>query len=67
MSTIQVKKSTMGYSTAISRPRCANCANREGDRTYRNEVAIRCKKGGFMTAAWAMCDQYQPEKEQENP
>jgi hypothetical protein len=62
MSTIQVKKTTMGYSAAMQRPRCANCALREEhweDRSPKDVLTLRCKPGGFLTTPWAICDQYQ--------
>ena len=62
MSTIAVKKVTMGFKYAMQRPRCANCAQREEsceDHHPKDAMTLRCKPGGFITTAWAICDEYQ--------
>ena len=62
MSTIAVKKSTMGFEAAMQRPRCANCQQRDErweDGHPKDVMTLHCKAGGFITTPWAICDQYQ--------
>lgn len=63
MSTIDVAKSSMGFQSAGQRDGCKNC--RHGEQHYvdrappYDRAGWRCKKGGFMTSAMAICQRFE--------
>lgn len=64
MSTIQVAKRGMGFQSAGERDGCKNCQHAEQHYVDRmppyDRAGWRCKKGGFMTSAMAICQKHQP-------
>ncbi|MFZ5566701.1 MAG: hypothetical protein ACOY95_06835 [Pseudomonadota bacterium] len=65
MSSIQVAKSSMGFQSAGQRDGCARCyhvTKVSPDLAYAgpNNPQWKCRKGGFLTSAMAICQQFQP-------
>ncbi|MDA8254161.1 MAG: hypothetical protein M0Z99_00750 [Betaproteobacteria bacterium] len=60
MSTIENAKKAMGWKHANQRERCATCAHRDmsGSPSAPLREPVRCKKGGFITSAFSVCDQW---------
>lgn len=57
MSTIENAQKAMGWKHASQRERCATCAYRDMSRVQLREP-VRCKKGGFITSSFSVCDQW---------
>lgn len=61
MSTILVKKNSMGFRSASQRRACKNCINglRMPSPDVPTDVTWRCEKGGFLVSAMAVCNQHE--------
>ncbi len=66
MSSITNAKAVMGYVAASKRQACRNCHHGDECRADRmppyDSVMWRCKLGGFVTSAGAICIKHEPRK-----
>jgi len=71
MSTIHAAKAGMQFQTASQRPRCGNCRHHTMEYVERmppyDRAGVRCKKGGFLVSAYAICAQHEPERRASHP
>lgn len=63
MGTIAMAKLSMGFKHASEREACRNCRHVKEEREDRmppyDTVRWRCKKGGFMVTAAAVCKEHE--------
>ena len=60
MSTIQNAQMTMGWKHASQRERYATCEHRDmsGLPSAPLREPVRCKKGGFITSSFSVCNHW---------
>lgn len=71
MSTVAAAKAGMDFQAASQRPRCGNCRHHTMEYVDRmppyDRAGIRCKQGGFMVTAYAVCAKHEPERRASHP
>lgn len=55
-SPITAAKNAQGHVSAQMRKRCGTCQHVAHGRA---DAPMQCRKGGFMTSAWSICEQWQ--------
>lgn len=64
MASIEVAQRVQGFQTSSQRARCGNCRNCE-HREFHGRDGFRCKVGGFMVSAYAICQKYEADRRRE--